>query len=84
MLFSYEDRVVKEAIYIIENRATVRSAAKHFGLSKSCIHKDVSSRLRTIDERLFCSVKQVLDYNFANKHIRGGMSTKEKYCGKKR
>ncbi len=79
MLFSFEDRIIHEARYIIENRATVRTAAKKFGLSKSCIHKDVSVRLKNINPLLYEEVKKVLEYNFAQKHIRGGISTRNKY-----
>ena len=82
MLFSFEDRIVHEAYYIIENRTTVRSAAKEFGLSKSCIHKDVSVRLKSINPSLYEEVKKVLEYNFSTKHIRGGISTRNKYKGK--
>lgn len=65
--------------YIVENKATVRGAAKSFGISKSTVHKDVSQRLKTIDPSLYTEVKSVLDTNKAQRHIRGGMATKEKY-----
>lgn len=82
MLFSIEDRIVREARYIVENRATIRMTAKKFGLSKSCIHKDVSVRLKSINSSLYDEVKSVLEYNFSTKHIRGGISTRNKYKGK--
>ena len=65
--------------YIVENKATVRGAAKSFGISKSTVHKDVSQRLKTIDPSLYTEVKSVLDTNKAQRHIRVGMATKEKY-----
>jgi putative DeoR family transcriptional regulator (stage III sporulation protein D) len=63
----------------VENKATVRRAAKQFGVSKSTVHKDVSQRLKNINNSLYCDVKTVLDLNKAQRHIRGGMATKRKY-----
>ena len=74
-----EERVIAFANYIIENNATVRQTAKKFSLSKSTVHKDVSERLRTINEALYEKVKQVLEQNKSERHIRGGMATKTKY-----
>ena len=74
-----EQRAVELGEYIIESRATVRSTAKKFGISKSTVHKDVSQRLKTINPSLYLKVKKVLDVNKAQRHIRGGMATKEKY-----
>ena len=65
--------------YIVENKATVRDAAKSFGISKSTVHKDVSKRLKSIDPKLYTEVKSVLDVNKAQRHIRGGLATREKY-----
>ena len=65
--------------YIIEHSATVRSAAAHFGVSKSTVHKDVSVRLRETDHELYVRVKAVLDRNKAERHIRGGEATRRKY-----
>ena len=65
--------------YIVENKATVRDAAKSFGISKSTVHKDVSQRLKYIDPKLYAEVKSVLDINKAQRHIRGGLATREKY-----
>ena len=67
------------ARYIIENNTTVRQAAKHFGISKSTVHKDVSQRLQHIDRGLYRDVKNVLAVNKAQRHIRGGLATKKKY-----
>ena len=67
------------AVYIIENRATIRQAAKHFGLSKSTVHKDLSERLPMANRALYLSVREILDQNRAERHIRGGMATKQKY-----
>jgi len=74
-----EQRAVELAEYIIENGATVRAAAKKFHISKSTVHKDVSYRLKTINPSLAKKVHIVLDENKAERHIRGGMATKEKY-----
>ena len=74
-----EERVIAFANYIVENNATVRQTAKKFNLSKSTVHKDVSERLRTINEVLYEKVKQVLEQNKSERHIRGGMATKTKY-----
>lgn len=67
------------AYYIIENNTTVRAAAKKFGFSKSGVHKDVTTRLYDIDPLLAASVKEVLEKNKAERHIRGGLATKMKY-----
>ncbi|MEE0866692.1 MAG: sporulation transcriptional regulator SpoIIID [Clostridia bacterium] len=72
-------RVITLAEYIIDNQATVRAAAKKFALSKSLVHKDVTVRLSKMDPVLAQSVKNVLDHNKAERHIRGGMATKLKY-----
>ena len=74
-----EERAVSLALYIIENNATVRKAAKEFNISKSTVHKDVSERLAGINETLHKQVKQVLEQNKAERHIRGGMATRNKY-----
>ena len=77
-----EERTISAAEYIIESGATVRAAAKKFGVSKSTIHKDVSERLKTIEPQLYAKVKKVLETNKAERHIRGGMATKIKYMKK--
>ena len=74
-----EERALRIGEYIIESNATVREAAKHFGVSKSTVHKDVSERLNYINPVLAGEVRKVLDVNKAERHIRGGMATKEKY-----
>lgn len=74
-----EERAVDIAYYIIENKATVRQTAKKFGVSKSTVHKDVTDRLEKIDSMLAARARIVLDINKAERHIRGGMATKEKY-----
>lgn len=67
------------AQYIIEHRTTVRAAAKQFGISKSTVHKDLSERLPAFNRALYLQAKQVLEENKAQRHIRGGMATREKY-----
>ena len=74
-----EERAVEVAYYIIETRATVRQAAKKFGISKSTVHKDCAERLRTINPSLAAEVRKILDVNKQERHIRGGLATKEKY-----
>ena len=74
-----EERAVRLAQYIIENRATVRSAAAKFGVSKSTVHKDLQDRLPTFNRPLYLQVRQVLDENKAQRHIRGGIATQKKY-----
>lgn len=74
-----EERAVMIAQYIIDSKATVRQAAGRFGVSKSTIHKDMTERLPTINRSLAENVREVLDINKSERHIRGGMATKEKY-----
>ena len=74
-----EERALELANYILETRATVRAAAKKFGVSKSTVHQDITSRLAEINPGLAAEVKEVLDNNKAERHIRGGNATKEKY-----
>ena len=74
-----EERAIGVANYIIEHNATVRQTAKQFGSSKSTVHKDVTERLVLINPGLAKSARKVLDVNKSERHIRGGMATKEKY-----
>ncbi len=74
-----EERVLGIAEYIVESNSTVREAAKRFGVSKSTVHKDVSERLMQINPTLAQEVRKVLDVNKAERHIRGGQATREKY-----
>ena len=76
-----EERVRETAEYIVENRSTVRAAAKRFGISKSTVHKDVTERLAEMDPRLCSQVRALLEQNKAERHIRGGMATRRKYKG---
>ena len=76
-----EERACDLALYIIENKTTVRAAAKKFGISKSTVHKDLCDRLPTFNRSLYLQVKAVLDENKAQRHIRGGMATRKKYKG---
>lgn len=79
MMNVIDDRATKLGEYIVENNATVRCAAKQFGVSKSTVHKDVSQRLKYINRGLYRDVKNLLAVNKAQRHIRGGMATKKKY-----
>ncbi|MBQ1935513.1 MAG: sporulation transcriptional regulator SpoIIID [Clostridia bacterium] len=74
-----EERTVDIAHYIIDKKATVRSAAKYFGVSKSTVHKDVAERLLKIQPALAQQVREVLDVNKAERHLRGGEATRQKY-----
>lgn len=79
MRVTIEDRARDVAVYIIENNATVRSAARQFGVSKSTVHKDISDRLCRPYPLLYRQVKMVLDKNKAERHLRGGEATRKKY-----
>lgn len=74
-----EERAIEIANYIIENNVTVRQAAKKFGISKSTVHKDVTERLIQVNPSLAAEARKVLDVNKSERHIRGGLATKEKY-----
>ena len=74
-----EERAVEIANYIIETNATVRQTAKKFGISKSTVHKDVTERLMQVNPALASEARKVLDLNKSERHIRGGLATKEKY-----
>ena len=76
-----EERAERPAQYIIENRTTVRAAAQKFGISKSTVHKDISERLPQFNRALYLQVKDVLEINKAQRHIRGGIATRKKYRG---
>lgn len=77
-----EERAIELGEYIVENNTTVRAAAKKFGISKSTVHSDVSGRLKKASPSLYVEVRKVLDDNKAQRHIRGGQATKEKYSKK--
>ena len=83
MADSIEQRVCEVAVYMIETNATVRSTAKHFGISKSTVHKDLSQRLRGCNRVLYEAVREILNENKAQRHIRGGLATKQKYLARK-
>lgn len=78
-----EERAIELGEYIVESRATVRATAKKFGISKSTVHSDVSARLKKVSPALYYEVRKVLDDNKAQRHIRGGLATREKYLNKK-
>jgi len=79
----YDDGVEKRALelgqYIIDNKSTVRNTANFFGISKSTVHKDVSQRLKYVNPKMHEMVKEILEINKAQRHIRGGLATKNKY-----
>ena len=79
MNYDYEQRALELGRYISESKSTVRAAAKKFGVSKSTVHSDITIRLRRIDPDLYSRVRQVLDINKEERHIRGGIATREKY-----
>ncbi len=84
MADTIEERACELAVYIIETGATVRTAARHFGISKSTVHKDLSQRLPQYNKRLYAQVRCILDENKAQRHIRGGLATKNKYLNNKK
>ena len=73
------ERCVVLAEYVLGNNATVRATAKHYGISKSTVHKDITEKLKDCNYSLYCDVKSILSKNKAERHIRGGKATKEKY-----
>lgn len=81
MYTNIEQRACELAVFIIENKATVRLAAKHFGISKSTVHKDLTERLPRLKPALYQQVRELLDINKAERHIRGGLATRRKYRG---
>ena len=81
-LSSCKERCVILGLYLVENNATVRSAATHFGISKSTVHKDITQHLKHINPSLYYDVKRVLEKNKEERHIRGGEATKNKYLHK--
>lgn len=74
-----KERTLESADYMISNNATVRATAKHFGVSKSTVHKDVTQRLQKINYAKYCKVYEVLQKNKAERHLRGGNATRKKY-----
>ncbi len=74
-----EERAVAIANYMVANKATVRRAAVQFGVSKSTVHKDITERLLGINPSLAAEARKILDINKSERHIRGGMATKDKY-----
>jgi len=81
MTDTIEQRACRLAVYMIETGATVRAAAQHFGISKSTVHKDLTGRLAQCNHALYEQVRQVLDLNKQERHIRGGLATRKKYKG---
>ena len=77
------ERILSEGEYIANNGATVRDAGKHFGVGKSTVHKDMTERLKYIDKNLYDRVIEVLQINKKERHLRGGIATKNKYKGLK-
>lgn len=77
-----DERACLLAVYMIENQGTVRSAATKFGISKSTVHKDLSERLPKVDPGLYRQVRKLLERNKQERHIRGGLATREKYRNK--
>ncbi len=76
-----EERTIQLAEYIIDKKATVRDAAKHFGISKSTVHKDITQRLANLNPLLAKAARAILDENKSERHIRGGIATRHKYTG---
>ena len=74
-----DKRACELAVYMIETGATVRSAARHFGISKSTVHKELTQRLPACNPKLFFQVRSILDLNKQERHIRGGLATQRKY-----
>ena len=82
----YDDvyaRTIEYARYIVDNNATIRATARKFGVAKSTVHYDLKNRLKQYDKILYLEVKRILQINFEEKHIRGGLATREKYLREK-
>lgn len=75
------ERACELAVYMIDTGATVRAAARHYGISKSTVHKDLTQRLEQCNPLLYAQVRKILDLNKQERHIRGGMATRKKYKG---
>ena len=76
---SSKERCVVLAAYLVENKATVRSVASHFGISKSTVHKDITQNLKHVNKPLYYQAKEILNINKKERHLRGGEATKKKY-----
>ena len=76
---SVKERCVILGLYLVENKATVRGVAAHFGISKSTVHKDITQNLKKVNKTLYYEAKQVLAQNKRERHIRGGEATRQKY-----
>lgn len=83
MQYQNKERCEVLGDYLVKHRATVRAAAAHFAVSKSTVHKDVTERLRNVDPTLYFQVKELLEENKSERHLRGGEATKKKYLAKK-
>lgn len=81
MMQPREKRACEVAVYLIETGATVRAAARRFGISKSTVHKDLTQTLKRVDWQLYQQARAVLDRNKQERHIRGGQATRRKYKG---
>ena len=81
MIDTIDERACALAVYIIETGATVRAAARHFGISKSTVHKDLQERLPHCSPSLYGQVRKILERNKQERHIRGGLATRKKYKG---
>lgn len=82
-MYHIDERTLEEGKYIVATGATVRKAAEKFGVSKSTVHKDMTERLQYLDGILFSDVKRILEQNLAERHLRGGLATKNKFAKKK-
>lgn len=78
-----QERCVILGQYIVENNATVRSAAKQFGISKSTVHQDITTKLKQVNAHLYDEVREVLQRNKEERHLRGGQATKRKYAAER-
>ena len=83
-MFFREERCLVLAKYVLETKSTVRATAKHFGISKSTVHKDLTSKLLKINRGLYQEVGKILEFNKSERHLRGGEATRQKYLKTKR
>ena len=83
-MFFREERSLVLAKYVLETKSTVRAAAKHFGISKSTVHKDLTSKLLKINRGMYLEVAKILEFNKSERHLRGGEATRQKYLKTKK
>ena len=78
-MFFIKERIIKEALYLLKNKSTIRQTAMVFNISKTTVHKDLTEKLAALDQQLYLKVKEVLANNLKTRHLKGGEQTRKKY-----